>query len=202
MEIKTSRFRNCAKSAVVRGFQFPVFSFPQKREILIFDVPQMELLFWESMGYPLGINGNSATMTTKETIFGSKRIVVFVLLISVLVVSAKLYFHWTLARNGYRSSGPLNNEEKSMIGLATVAIILNAIALLGGTELVHRMEDKSFARRFNLAFVPFLVAALYFLLPWPWWLIAVVVVIPLALAIEERRLAGGASARIKSDIGN
>jgi hypothetical protein len=164
----------------------------------------MELLFWESMGYPLGLSGNSATMTTKEkeTIFGSKRVVVFVLLISVLVVSAKLYFHWTLARNGYPSSGPLNNEEKSMIGIATVAIILNAIALLGGTELVHMMGDKSFARRFNLAFIPFLVAALYFLLPWPWWLIAVVVVIPLALAIEERRLAGGASARIKSDIGN
>jgi hypothetical protein len=131
----------------------------------------------------------------KETIFGSKRLVVFVLLISVLVVSAKLYFHWTLARNGYSSSGALNNEEKSMVGLATVAIILNAIALLGGTVLVHRMEDKSFARKFNLAFVPFLVVALYFLLPWPWWLIAVVVVIPLAFAIEERRLAGSASAR-------
>jgi hypothetical protein len=147
------------------------------------------------MRYPIGINGNSATMTTKEkeTIFGSKRVVVFVLLISMLVVSAKLYFHWNLARNGYFASGPLNHEEKSMIGLATVAIIFNAIALVGGKELVHRMEDKSFARKFNWAFVPLLVAALYFLLPWPWWLIAVAVVIPLALVIEERRLAGGAT---------
>jgi hypothetical protein len=124
----------------------------------------------------------------KETIFGSKNLVVSVVIFCLLTIVGELYFHQTLMRYGYFPARPLKPEEKQMIGIATLALIANLVALLGGGRLVNKMRDKTFVRRFNLASIPFLVAVSYFLLPWPWWLIAAVVAIPLAFALEERRL--------------
>ena len=123
----------------------------------------------------------------KETIYGSRRLVVGVLLISLSVVLARLYFHWLLGRNAGSPFGPLSPREKNIIGLAIVVSIMNVIALLGGKQLARKMQDKSFARKFDWAYVPFFIAALYFLLPWPWWIIVAVVAIPFLLAIDSHR---------------
>jgi hypothetical protein len=123
----------------------------------------------------------------KETIIGSKQLVIAVSLICSMIILAKLYYHWILTRYGYLPFRPLNPEEKSMIGLATLALIANSVALLGGRKLVFKMREKSFARKFNLVSIPFLTAVFYFLLPWPWWLVAAFVIIPIGLATESRR---------------
>ena len=126
----------------------------------------------------------------QETIYGSRKVVVSLLLASILYATTVLVYAAAIGGVSQQSFGHLLAGRYRELGLAAVVFLFQLIALTGGQGLVTKLEETKHRVLFFVLQAPFIGLLLYLLLPYPWCVIAFFAVL-VCLSGHEYLLARG-----------
>jgi hypothetical protein len=82
----------------------------------------------------------------------------------------------------------LTDLSARALAVFVVTFLLYSVALIGGNDLARKFDDPRFLRFLRWFELPIMTFLIFVSIPWPYWLVTAVILLPLMFAYETRRM--------------